>query len=104
MMYRPTPVAADSHVPALVIGNGNERCLRKLPVDGMEIWQVETSVDRGHGFLSDVTANWKLDQVNMEVDDVKCVRAAADLLNHYQVAREVLAYAREPQTTRNDRL
>src|SRR5438445_9935600 len=70
---------------ALIVGNGNQRDGRVVPVYHLDFWKVEASVKRRQVRVPLPHGNGKVQVIDVKMNDVEFVRTAADLLQHHEM-------------------
>ena len=97
------PVHMRRHGASLVVGDRDQRHVRKSVVDRPEVREIEPAVQGCHAFVGQILEQHMLEQVDVEVDHVELIGPPADGVEHHKVAGDVVADAGEPQALRNTR-
>ena len=65
---------------ALVVGYRHQRKVPKPSIEGLQIRQIQTAVQRGDRLAGDIGKGWKMEQVHVKVQDVKFMSAATHFI------------------------
>lgn len=84
------PVEMTGQRAALVMGDGDQRHLRKGSVERLQIGQVEPAVQCRDGALGEVADERIMEQLDVEMQDVGFLRPAPDLVEHHDVERQMV--------------
>ena len=74
---------------ALVVGDRDQRVVAPPGVGFRQILEVEAAVQRGDGLRCDLLEEWKMHQVDVEVQDVELVASLVQLVQHREMGREI---------------
>ena len=89
------------HGASLVVRDRDQRHMGKGVVDRVEVRQIEPAVQRCHALMGEVLEQRILQQIDMEMDHVELIGPPADVVEHHEVAGDVIADAGEPQALRD---
>ena len=79
---------------ALVIGDRNQRHFAEAGIERLEIPQILSAVKRGQGPGRQRAEKGEMEQIDVKMENVKLVRALADLINHQHEVRNGVAHRR----------
>src|SRR5205823_13626360 len=75
---------------SLVGRNGNNRQLAELFVNRHEVWQVETTMERGDMRMATAARQREVQVINVVMNDVELVGAARHLLEQQDMMRQLI--------------
>ena len=88
---------------ALIVRNRDEGIVVPAGIDLGQIFQVEPTVQRGHGSRCKIFEQGKMNEIDMEMQKIKCVPAQMQLVQHGQVSGKVRLQQRRDQAGWLDR-
>jgi hypothetical protein len=74
----------------LVIGDRNDRDICEGLVEGLEILQIQTAMQCRQRAVGEISDQREMQQIDVEMQDIKLMRAAANFLQHHHLMRQLV--------------